>query len=99
MIVCDLCGQSKVCVQKEIDGREYDICTDCWNALAEKLRGKGRVKKDREAVFLPPLKKDPKSQNRNQCREGHQRSTVVSTGHINCCSRQRSCGRRIYWCA
>ena len=54
MILCDLCGEQKKCVQKEIDGREFDLCTDCWRALEEKLRGKGRVKKTRETVFLPP---------------------------------------------
>ena len=54
MIVCDLCGESKECRQREIDGREYDICDDCWRPLAEKLKGKGRVKKSRETVFLPP---------------------------------------------
>lgn len=59
MSFCDLCGQAKECLKKEIDGREYDICADCWNALAEKLKGKGRVKKERETVFLPPLKKEP----------------------------------------
>jgi hypothetical protein len=37
MIVCDLCGQSKVRVQKEIDGREYDICTDSSNPFTQKL--------------------------------------------------------------
>ncbi len=60
MILCDLCGQSKECLQKEIDGRVYDICADCWNPVAEKLKGKGRVKKqERPAVFLPPLTKEP----------------------------------------
>ena len=54
MILCDLCGEAKECLQKEIDGREYDICTGCWRPLAEKLQGKGRVKKIRETVFLPP---------------------------------------------
>jgi len=54
MILCDLCGESKECLQKEIDGKEYDICSDCWNALAEKLKGKGRVRKSREIVLLPP---------------------------------------------
>lgn len=54
MIVCDLCGEAKECRKKEIDGKEYDICTECWKPLAEKLHGKGRVKKHRETVFLPP---------------------------------------------
>jgi hypothetical protein len=54
MIFCDLCGESKDCLQKEIDSREYDICADCWRPLVEKLKGKGRVKKNRETVFLPP---------------------------------------------
>jgi hypothetical protein len=54
MILCDLCGQSKECLQKEIDSKEYDICSDCWNPLAEKLKGKGRAHKSREIVLLPP---------------------------------------------
>ena len=54
MILCDLCGEQKECLQKQIDGREFDICADCWRPLEEKLRGKGRVKKTREMVFLPP---------------------------------------------
>jgi len=54
VILCDLCGEQKKCIQKEIDGREFDFCTDCWRALEEKLRGKGRVKKAWETVFLPP---------------------------------------------
>jgi hypothetical protein len=53
MILCDLCGQSKECLQKEIDGKEYDVCFECWNALAEKLKGKGRMR-SREIVLLPP---------------------------------------------
>jgi hypothetical protein len=54
MILCDLCGESKECLQKEIEGREYDICAECWDPLAEKLKGKGRVNKSREMVLLPP---------------------------------------------
>jgi hypothetical protein len=54
MILCDLCGHARECVQKEIEGKEYDICTECWNPLAEKLKGKGRTKKERAIVFLPP---------------------------------------------
>ena len=54
MTLCDLCGQSKECLQKEIDGKEYDVCSECWNPLAEKLKGKGRAQKSREIVLLPP---------------------------------------------
>ena len=54
MIVCDFCGQPKECSPKEIESKEYDICADCWQPLAEKLTGKGRVKRKREHVFLPP---------------------------------------------
>jgi ribosome-binding protein aMBF1 (putative translation factor) len=56
MIVCDLCGEAKTCLQKLIDGREYDVCSDCWNPLAQRLKGKGRVKKEKETVFLPPAR-------------------------------------------
>jgi len=63
MILCDLCGQPKECLQKVIEAKEYDICAECWNPLAEKLRGKGRTKKIRETVFLPPLTtKNPEPQ-------------------------------------
>jgi len=53
MIICDLCGAVKDCLQKEIEDKEYEICSECWNPLAQKLRGKGRVR-NRETVFLPP---------------------------------------------
>jgi hypothetical protein len=33
MIICDLCGEAKDCLQKEIDGKEYDICSECWNPV------------------------------------------------------------------
>jgi hypothetical protein len=49
-------------LQKRIDDKEYDICSACWNPLAEKLKGKGRVKKERETVFVPPLTKEPERQ-------------------------------------
>jgi hypothetical protein len=52
MITCDLCGEAKDCLQKQIEGKEFDICSGCWNPLEQKLRGKGRVRK--EMVFLPP---------------------------------------------
>lgn len=67
MTLCDLCGRARECSQKEIEGREFDICADCWRPLEEKLKGKGRLKR-RETVFLPPrtapereLEAEPKS--------------------------------------
>jgi hypothetical protein len=54
VILCDLCGEAKECRQREINGREFDICADCWRPLQEKLSGKGRVKRKRDMVLLPP---------------------------------------------
>jgi hypothetical protein len=56
MIICDLCGQTKICLPKEIEGKEYDICSECWTPLAERLKGKGRPN-NRETVLLPPPRK------------------------------------------
>src|SRR5712671_1731378 len=53
MIICDLCGEARDCLQKEIEGKEYDICSECWNPLAQKLKGKGRAI-SREIVLWPP---------------------------------------------
>jgi hypothetical protein len=53
---CDLCGQVKECLQKEIDHKEYDICRECWSELQAKLQGKGRAKESREIILLPPTK-------------------------------------------
>jgi ribosome-binding protein aMBF1 (putative translation factor) len=55
MILCDLCGEAKKCLPKMIEGKEFDICADCWRPLEERLRGKGRVKKSRETVLLPQI--------------------------------------------
>jgi hypothetical protein len=54
LILCDLCEQAKECSIREIDGKQYDICAECWAPMAAKLKGKGRPKKERERVFLPP---------------------------------------------
>ncbi len=53
MILCVLCGHLKKGRQREIEGKEYDICSDCWNLLAIKLKGKGRARKEMEMVVLP----------------------------------------------
>ena len=76
MILCDLCGESTECLQKEIDGREYDICADCSHLLTEKLKGKGRAEQNRETVFLP---KTPKHRLPKFCnlRNLHNRSRLT----------------------
>jgi hypothetical protein len=53
MIVCDLCGEPKECSKRQIEEKEYDICSDCWNGLTEKLKGKGAPVKKRDGVLLP----------------------------------------------
>ena len=53
MIVCDLCQQSKECSKRQIEGKEYDICSECWNGLTEKLKGKGTPVRKRDVVLLP----------------------------------------------
>jgi hypothetical protein len=58
-MICDLCGQTKQCRRKEIEGREYNICSKCWSPLAQKLKGKGRIARERETVFLPPITMAP----------------------------------------
>jgi len=55
MIICDLCGETKECFERQIEGKQYDICADCWSSLAAKLKGKGRVPNQREIVLLPSL--------------------------------------------
>jgi hypothetical protein len=59
MMICDLCGQTKDCLQKEIESKEYDICSECWSALSERLKGKGRPRRQADTVFLPSPDKEP----------------------------------------
>ena len=61
MIICDLCGTAKDCLPREIEGKEYDVCPDCWNPFAQKLAGKGR-EKGREIVLLPPPTKEQEAE-------------------------------------
>jgi ribosome-binding protein aMBF1 (putative translation factor) len=42
MTRCDLCGTTAKCLQKEIEGKEFDICERCWQPFAEKFTSKGR---------------------------------------------------------
>jgi len=57
---CDLCGEVKECLQKEIDAKEYDICEECWSELQSKLQGKGKPKETREIILLPPAEEPEK---------------------------------------
>jgi hypothetical protein len=53
MIFCVLCGEEGLCRPREIEGKQYDICSDCWNPLAKKLKGKGRAIREPEMTLLP----------------------------------------------
>jgi ribosome-binding protein aMBF1 (putative translation factor) len=46
VILCDLCGNQKDCFQKEIDGREFDICADCWWPLGREAERQRAVEKE-----------------------------------------------------
>jgi ribosome-binding protein aMBF1 (putative translation factor) len=59
MNICALCGEAKQCRQLEIEGKLYDICSVCWSPLGKKLKGKGKVDRDREIVFSPPVIQAP----------------------------------------
>lgn len=59
MILCDLCGEAKECLLKEIEGREYDVCKQCWQPIEAKLRGKGRVRRRTDPVYVPATTPEP----------------------------------------
>ena len=81
MILCDLCGEAKECLQKEIEGKEYDLCTDCWRPLAEKLKGKGRAKRfARRCSCRRPRRQNLKS--RSRCPNGRRRLLARRKGRI-----------------
>ncbi len=52
--MCALCDQVRECIAREIDGQEYNICSECWDALAEKLKGKERRPKHEVLIISPP---------------------------------------------
>ena len=60
MIVCDLCGETRECLQKNIEGQVYDICSQCWNSLARKLRGKGRMKENPKPSIAEEQEESPR---------------------------------------
>ncbi len=53
-VKCALCGEAKECSAREIEGKEYDVCADCWEVFSRKLEGKGREVKHRTTVLIPP---------------------------------------------
>ena len=82
MILCDLCGQARECLQKEIDGKEFDICGDCWRPLEEKLKGKGRVKRKNARRFCCRHLAHPNRRSQRHRRGCRQRSLVRPCGRI-----------------
>jgi hypothetical protein len=59
MVVCDLCGQRKECFQRDIEGKRYDICSDCWSPLAKKLKGKGKGEEDPKRSLVKEPEESP----------------------------------------
>jgi hypothetical protein len=74
---CDLCDEVRDCAQREIDHTEYDVCSECWNSLLLKLKGKGRSKRNNEIVALPasPEPDSPREPSSRLFREHRRRST------------------------
>ena len=60
MTVCDLCDQTRECLPKNIEGKQYDICSECWNTLASKLIGKGDTNKVGEPSIADAEKESPR---------------------------------------
>src|SRR5260370_12746720 len=54
MIICDLCGEAKESLRKEIEGKEYDICSGCWTPFPQNLTGKGDVNNPTTQFLHPP---------------------------------------------
>jgi hypothetical protein len=63
---CDLCNEVRDCVPKVIGDMEYDICLECWKALEEKLKGKGKEIRIVEPVILLP---DPRESRQRENEE------------------------------
>jgi len=80
VVICDLCSKTNSCLQKEIDGREYDLCSECWEALAQKLKGKGR--KVPETVFLPSRPAKERKEEEPHPLRGEP-PTIQGAGHVS----------------
>ena len=52
-------------MEKEIEGKEYDFCAECWKPFEQKLMRKGRTK-SRDVVLLPPATLFQEKENEEQ---------------------------------
>ena len=59
MVVCDLCGRRTECFQRDIEGKRYDICSDCWSPLAKKLEGKGKQNEGQKKSMVKEAEESP----------------------------------------
>lgn len=57
---CDLCGEIRDCMPRQIEHTEYDICAVCWEALMSKLEGKGRRKPGSPSAEPPSVPELPR---------------------------------------
>jgi hypothetical protein len=80
---CDLCGEIRDCRQREIEHTEYDICAECWNALASKLKGKGRSQRHPETAAVAARTAPEPSPETKQPFPGAPPSVYGSAEHVN----------------
>jgi hypothetical protein len=59
VVVCDLCGQGTECFRREIEGKRYDICAECWSPLAKKLEGKGKQTESPKKSLVQEVEESP----------------------------------------
>ena len=51
VIICDLCGEAKDCLQKEIEDKEYDICFRMLEPVRTKAEGEKQSEGSGNCVF------------------------------------------------
>jgi hypothetical protein len=52
-------AREKNLFQRDIEGKRYDICSDCWSPLAKKLEGKGKSKEDQKPSLVKEAEESP----------------------------------------
>jgi hypothetical protein len=65
---CDLCNEVRDCAPKFIGDKEYDVCVECWKALGEKLKGKGKEIRIVEPLILLPDPREFEAEGRRPTR-------------------------------